>query len=429
MNLGRNEKCHCGSGLKYKKCCLNQDSKVIKKVNISLSSLLSTIKFGFENLDILNGAKQKIRIKEIKIMNNDSLVCEFYPYSENSIGIKTEIASIMGFFNGFFKDAPYQDINFKYYAARAYDKNNIELLYALSSKESAKQIGQGNSIDWMKSTLFQENTNDYRLGIAKKIISEIEITFREVIKDILLKKYGANWWNLTLDNKLGKSIIETYKNQFGFEITDGNILIEYTYVLQLKKIIVTHWTDFKNLFDNKIEFEKLIIDLNLIRREEAHNRVITQSHLDDLNDIYIKLLSKISKNYPQILPDYLIDSWKSKIKEIMSISYSPLYESSELIDEPNPKIKLIKSINSTEHLIEYLKETISRLKSLVVPIQKNSIHNELTEHFVDYKKLSEKKLKNIENGELQVLLKTLKEIENYEIKLNNFSAKFLLSEA
>jgi uncharacterized protein YecA (UPF0149 family) len=31
--LDRNAKCHCGSGLKYKKCCLNkdEDSRFIKK--------------------------------------------------------------------------------------------------------------------------------------------------------------------------------------------------------------------------------------------------------------------------------------------------------------------------------------------------------------------------------------------------------------
>jgi hypothetical protein len=429
MKLGRNDKCYCGSGLKYKKCCKTKSSQTEKPIEITLSSLIKTIKLGLENLDKLNGSKQKIRVREIKLMNEDTLVCEFYPYKENSTDIKIEIATIMGFFNGFFRDDPYDGIRFRYYAVRAYDKEDIELLYALSSKASAEQIGTGNSIDWMKSTIFQENTNEYRLGIAKKIISEIEITFREVIKDILSKKYGADWWNFTLNNKLGKSIKDTYNNQFGFEITDGNVLIEYTYILQLKKIITTYWPDFKTLFDKKPDFENLIDNLNLIRREEAHNRVITQSHLDELNDIYIKLLSKISEKYPDILPTHLIDSWKSKIKLIMTNGYKPLYNSFELIDEPDLKIKLLKSINSTKHLIEYIKETISRLQSLVVPIQKNGIHNELVQHFVNYKDLSEKKLKNIADGELQILLETLKEIENYEITMNEFSGKFLLSEA
>jgi hypothetical protein len=26
MKLGRNDPCHCGSGLKYKKCCLTKDA-------------------------------------------------------------------------------------------------------------------------------------------------------------------------------------------------------------------------------------------------------------------------------------------------------------------------------------------------------------------------------------------------------------------
>lgn len=157
-------------------------------MDINLSSIINTIKLGLENLDKLNGSKQKIRVKDINLMNEDSLVCEFYPYKENSTDNKIEISTIMGFFNGFFRDDPYDGIRFKYYTARAYDKDDVELLYALSSKESAEQIGKGNSIDWMKSTIFQENTNDYQLAIAKKIISKIEITFRKVIKDVLSKK-------------------------------------------------------------------------------------------------------------------------------------------------------------------------------------------------------------------------------------------------
>jgi len=429
MKLGRNEKCYCGSGLKYKKCCKNKSSKTENTNKTTLSTLLETIKIGLENLDIFGGSKQNIQVKDIKLINDDTLACEFYPHKENSTDIKLEIASIVGFFNGFFRDDPYDDIKFKSYAVRAYNKEDIELLYALSSKASAEQIGAGNSIEWMKSTIFQENTDDYRMAMAKKIISEIEITFRKIIKDILSKKHGEDWWNLTLNNKLGKSIKDTYNNQFGFEINDGSVLIEYTYILQLKKIITTYWPDFKTLFNRKTDFEHLIDNLNLIRREEAHNRIITDSHLDELNDIYNKLLSKVAEKYPDILPTHLIDSWKSKIRLIMANGYKPLYNSSELIDEPDSKIKLLKTINSTKHLIEYFEEIITRLQSLVVPVQKNIIHNELVQNFIQHKALSEKKLKNIADGELQTLLETLKEIENHESKMNEFTNKFILSES
>ena len=35
--IGRNDLCHCGSGKKYKKCCLQNDSK-IKSTNIKLEN-------------------------------------------------------------------------------------------------------------------------------------------------------------------------------------------------------------------------------------------------------------------------------------------------------------------------------------------------------------------------------------------------------
>ncbi len=31
--IGRNETCHCGSGIKYKRCCMEADNKIISKQN------------------------------------------------------------------------------------------------------------------------------------------------------------------------------------------------------------------------------------------------------------------------------------------------------------------------------------------------------------------------------------------------------------
>ena len=33
MKIGRNEKCPCGSGKKYKQCCLNSDEQIQSKIN------------------------------------------------------------------------------------------------------------------------------------------------------------------------------------------------------------------------------------------------------------------------------------------------------------------------------------------------------------------------------------------------------------
>src|SRR5690606_32316351 len=31
VKIGRNDKCHCGSGKKYKKCCLDKDAQLMEK--------------------------------------------------------------------------------------------------------------------------------------------------------------------------------------------------------------------------------------------------------------------------------------------------------------------------------------------------------------------------------------------------------------
>ena len=49
MKLGRNEKCHCGSDIKYKDCCLSSDlldsnikiEKSLEKENIYLSKIIN----------------------------------------------------------------------------------------------------------------------------------------------------------------------------------------------------------------------------------------------------------------------------------------------------------------------------------------------------------------------------------------------------
>jgi len=199
--------------------------------------------------------------------------------------------------------------------------------------------------------------------------------------------------------------------------------------LQLKKIISTHWIYFRHLFDTKIDFENGIDELNKIRREEAHNREITAEHLKDLDKLHNSILSKISEEYPEMLSTYLVDNWKARIKSIMQQSYKPLYPGTELVDEPNSHLKLLKSIESTKHLIEYIENTIEKLESVVTPTQKKKLHNEILEIFETYKTLQEKKLKNVNEGEFDELLKTIKEIELYELKMNRFSEKFLLSES
>lgn len=418
--------------MKYKNCCLKKDKSKKSnddKIPITISSILDILKFGLQNLDILTDDTRKVQVKEISILNKDSIECKIFPYKTNSIDIKLEIGTIMGFLYGFFKDDSFSDtLKPDYFAVRAYNEQEKEILYAISSIETAGLISNGNSIDWLKSTLFQENTADYRLGIAKKQISEIENSLRYIIVDILSSKYKYDWWNNSVGGKLSKLVKSDYKNQFDEEIDDGAILIKYTYLIQLKKIICTNWKDFKHLFESKIEFENSIGDLNIIRREEAHNREITEQHIEQLKKLYEVLMLKISTQYPQIIPEFLIDNWKMKIKKIMNSGYKPLFVANELDEETDYQKKLIKSTVSILHLIAGIKKIEDELNTIVVPIQKKEIHKELIETFTNYRLLQEKLIELAKKGLLTELEKTLKEIEHYKTKIDSFTKKFLLTE-
>lgn len=51
MHVGRNDKCPCGSGKKYKKCCLNSSSEVNDGADLTPAQLVSARAHAFNNHD------------------------------------------------------------------------------------------------------------------------------------------------------------------------------------------------------------------------------------------------------------------------------------------------------------------------------------------------------------------------------------------
>lgn len=430
MKIGRNDICPCGSGLKYKKCCMKNDStSAIPKNDCSVDEIISFLEIGLKNINTVNSKVSNISVKQIKILNGKTLECQFYAETENSIDVKAEISSVMGALHGFFKDDSFKNIRLDYYAVRAYNNSDIEIMYAISSKESAALIGNGKAIDWMKSTIFQENTKDYRLAIAKRQISDIENALRKVIVNRLSSRHGSDWFRLSLGKKLFENIKGTYENQFGEKIEDGNVLIEHTFVLQLKKIICTNWKDFSDLFANKIEFENLIGELNEIRREEAHNRDVSVIHLDRLKTIYEFMLLGITEKYPEIIPTYLIDNWKIQLKEIMLPKPDLPYSDSEVLNETNQQLKLIKSVTNLQGLIKHIKDKEDKIKSVVVPVQRKKTHDELLTILLNYRILHEELLESGKTGVLSIVENKQKEIDEYSKKLHEFSERYVFEES
>lgn len=396
---------------------------------ITTENLLIFLKTGLENIHLLNPKCPEISVKEISVVNEDNLCCIFYPKSSKSNDIKLEISSIMGFFNGFFRENLHENINFSHYMVRAFNSSNEEVLYALSTKSTAELIGTGKSIEWYKLTLFQENTDDFRLTQTKQIIYEIENCLRELVKLKLSNKYGENWWGLSLNNKLGNDVKETYKNQFGEEINDGNILIQYTFTLQLKKIISTHFNLFKSYFSKLDEFNSQMDLLNKIRREEAHNRIITIELLEKLKELHENLISKALFELSNFQSVFLNENWKLKIKTIMNTSeYKPKYNNSEIQNETNLVIKLIKIKENINNLIIFLDEKVIKLKSVIAPIQKKETQKEIVFYFEKLKNLQLSLLKETETLNTERISEINSEIQKHQIEMDIFSKNFVINE-
>lgn len=430
--LGRNDICYCGSGKKYKICCMEKDHfKELgdKKPMMSQNSIFEALTFGLNVLCVQDNDERKIKVKKIGLLNANTIECQFYAYYSDSTDIKMEISTIMGFLYGFFKEDSFSEIiQPKYFAVRAYSFDDTEVFYAYSSVDDAGLASKGNVIGWLKSTQFEINTNDYRLTIAKKQISEIENALRIVIVDVLSKKYRDDWWNLSVGGELSKSIKKQYKEQFCEETDDGIVLIKYSYLLHLKKIICTNWPDFKHFFASKIEFEDGLDKLNLIRREEAHNREITETHLVELKAIYYFILPEISNRYPQIVPELLVENWKIKIKEIFNEPLKPLFGGEDIMAEPPSLLKATKSIATINHTVNYLVDVIDKLNSIPVPVQRKKVHDELVGVLTHNKNLQEQLVDYFSQGRIDEMEETVKEMKEYKSKSDSFILNFILSE-
>lgn len=399
-----------------------------EQTNFSIATICGFLKTGLEHLDTFQDKVKNVNVKQITVMNEDTLLCEFYPLGLHSIEVKQELAVIMSFLSAFFKDDPYEGIHFRYFAARAFDQQDDELIYAVSSRASAATISNGNSIEWLRTTLFQENTHDYRLSRAKTIISDIENALRTVIKKILFKKFGSDWWNLGIDKVFGDPVKKTYKNQFGDSVEDGEVLINYTFTLELKKIISADWGRFKHLFDKKTAFEDAMVELNVIRREEAHNRPISRQHLDDLDRLYEELLFGIEIHYPDMVLTYLAENWKTKIAAIFTVQPTRVYTMEEfsVLDDEGKRLLIIKDCKQQ---IEYLENQLTKLNSLIVPVSKSVKHTEMTDLLVGYRILQEQKLNCAINRSWEEVSTILASIDLQGQKMNVFSKQLLLEES
>ncbi|MDV3776660.1 hypothetical protein CMU25_11920 [Elizabethkingia anophelis] len=396
---------------------------------ITIENLTNVVSGSLKIIHILDKSCKEINVKDVYLLNEDTLCCDFYAVARNSYDIKLEMTAIMGCFNGIFRNNQYDNVDLKNYAVRAFDQDDNEILYALSTKATAEFIGTGRSIEWLTSTFFQENSEDYRLAQAKQIISEIENGLREIVKLKFKDKFGDEWWDNEIGNKIKRDVKKIYFNNFGVDCNDGNVLIAYTFTLQVKEIILSNFNLFANYFQSPVQFESSMDSLNKLRREEAHNRPVSHLDLENLKYLHQDLLSVVLLDLKSFQSVFLTENWRSKIKKIMKEwKYKPIYHKKEIDAESEQVQKLFKIKDNLSSLISSLDDTIIKLKSITAPIHKKSIHLELLICFEDYKDLQKSLLDETSTLDNERIDFVKNQIKAQESKMDVFAEKFLLIE-
>jgi len=398
-------------------------------INITLEGFLSLVKSGLENVDLFAEGAEKVNVKRVSMANGgDTILVEFYARHAKTFDVKAEIGFIMSFLSGLLKDDLYKNNAIKMFAVKAFNLDDVELLYAVNTKAGAAAFANGNSIEWLKTTLFQENTADYRLARAKTMISEMENGLRLMIADTYEKRFGSGWWDLAIEKKVNNSVKNIYSNQFGAAISDGKILINYTFTLDLKKIISADWGAFRQLFKGKSDFENVMVELNEIRREEAHNRDITETHLTNLERIYNFLLGEIAQLFPDVTVNYLVENWRSKIKEAVINYDGCAYTMEEFIQRDLSGRRQLLILDG-EKQIDYLGRVLTKLNALTPPPAKEKKHEELVSLLTGLLGLQQKKLRKVIDLDLVDIQDLISAIRQQEQKMAAFSREFILEES
>lgn len=422
--IGRNDPCPCGSGKKYKKCCLNKSiTHKMRTPKITLENIIEIAKLHLNSLESGLNSTKKLVVKNIKMMNN-ILVATFYPNSKDSIGTKIEACQIIAYLSGLFDgDEKLGEFGITHFSARGIGDNDNEIMYVVSSKESARFAANGQSVEWLTHSIFQDNTDEHRQSQAKNMISRVENGLRKIIILILKNKYGNDWWN-NINNRRSNSANRVYLSKYGgTTLPSGDELINYTYILTLKEIVLDDWIDFKEIFHDEIIFTNNMDRLNFIRREESHNRIICPSLIIELEEIYRRLLGSIEQEVPGTIPQFLIENWRNELAKIFDDLSNNMVKITQE-DRKYPRV-MMEKFQRFRDLTSDLKQ---KLEGLTVPPSKEELHSDL----VDIVSRSVAALDRMISVSKIIDVKGVENASKYQEKcmeeLNEFKEKYLLSE-
>ena len=420
MKISRNEKCPCGSGKKYKNCCLNKKTVVSYKIN----DVLKIIKDGLENYDKLSQTNHKYVVKDVKYLNGETVVVSYITDKKNSMDIKIEMGEIVAFIGSFFlteTEGLLVDIP-KFIGVKAYNLDNIQILYVVSSISSAKDISEGKSIEWLKNSHFEDTTQDFILKLVKGQISTIEKSLRKLIYSELYKNHQNDWIQKIVKYT---EMVKLYKKNTA-DIPPNlysESILDYSFLPDLKIIIENNFSDFSKYFKDKNTFIDNMNRLNKIRRDESHNREISIQQKNELESIYNYLLENISKVDPNIVPQYIIDNWHQQLFRIINIMQKSIPSLQE-----EDRHNYTKTMLAMKQYWEAVDIAHSDLDNILIPLNKKDIHDRFNKLLNDLKSTLGNMISFGESVKVSDLEKKFVKYQELMQEVKDFEKHYLISE-
>lgn len=121
----------------------------------------------------------------------------------------------------------------------------------------------------------------------------MENTLRAVVKDKLVKKFSVNWVK-TVEPVLlrGKSGGEQSRIKDVIQKTPDQVL-DQVYYRDLKAVIASFWSEFQAIFLDKDRTLMKLTELEDLRNDIAHNRVLPDHEIKRIEVYYVDLLSRV----------------------------------------------------------------------------------------------------------------------------------------
>jgi len=99
----------------------------------------------------------------------------------------------------------------------------------------------------------------------------LENSIRTIIREVLSKHYGLDWWEKSVDERIRIDVAERIKRDqdSGFTLrSDDNL--DYANFGELSGIIEKQWDRFDDLFTSRAAMKKVMASLNTLRGPIAH---------------------------------------------------------------------------------------------------------------------------------------------------------------